>query len=144
MADGLKFNVDGSARGKPGPAGIGGVLRISDGKILCLFSTYVGIKDSNTAEILALHRACDLCSSNASLKGRDVVFASDSKTEVSWVNNTSSIGSFKHVNLIYEIRSFLYYSGTLVVVHNHRSTHSLADVLAKAGSNSCGNRTEWG
>ena len=43
LADSLKFNVDGSSRGKPGPSGIGGVLRDSCGKILCLFSFSVGI-----------------------------------------------------------------------------------------------------
>ena len=32
--DNLKFNVDGSARGNPGPAGIRGVLRDSKGKVL--------------------------------------------------------------------------------------------------------------
>lgn len=31
--DNLKFNVDGSARGNPGPAGIRGVLRDSKGKL---------------------------------------------------------------------------------------------------------------
>ena len=30
----LKFNVDGAARGKPGPSGIGGVLRNSEGFVL--------------------------------------------------------------------------------------------------------------
>ncbi|KAI9161242.1 hypothetical protein LWI28_015677 [Acer negundo] len=45
--NGLKFNVDGSAKGKPGPVGIGGVLRDSRGKILCLFfSFFVGNEDS--------------------------------------------------------------------------------------------------
>lgn len=33
----LKFNVDGSARGSPGLAGMGGVLRDEREKILCLF-----------------------------------------------------------------------------------------------------------
>ncbi|KAK3205589.1 hypothetical protein Dsin_019635 [Dipteronia sinensis] len=31
-SDRLKFNVDGSARGKPGPTGVGGVLRDSTGQ----------------------------------------------------------------------------------------------------------------
>ena len=38
----LKFNIDGTSRGKPGSAGIGGVLRDSNGKVLCLFSFYMG------------------------------------------------------------------------------------------------------
>ena len=35
--DSLKFNVDGFARGLPGQAGIGGVLRDSCGNVLCVF-----------------------------------------------------------------------------------------------------------
>ncbi|XVE77345.1 hypothetical protein DITRI_Ditri13aG0055200 [Diplodiscus trichospermus] len=38
----LKFNVDGSARGKPGPAGIGGILRDHRGVAKVRFSTYWG------------------------------------------------------------------------------------------------------
>ena len=34
----IKFNVDGSAKGQPGPAGIGGVLRNSGGMMICFFS----------------------------------------------------------------------------------------------------------
>ena len=32
LNDSLKFNVDGSSRGKPGHSGIGGVLRDGNGK----------------------------------------------------------------------------------------------------------------
>ena len=38
----LKFNVDGATRGKPGPTGIGGVLRNCNGDVLFMFSKYVG------------------------------------------------------------------------------------------------------
>ena len=37
-ADALKFNVDGSAKGSPGPSGIGGVCRNHKGEILGFFS----------------------------------------------------------------------------------------------------------
>lgn len=37
----LKFNVYGAARGKPGTAGIGSVLRNHDGHILLSFSSFV-------------------------------------------------------------------------------------------------------
>lgn len=47
----LKFNMDGAARGKPSPAGIGWMLHNDNGDILGMFSKGVGIKDSNEAEI---------------------------------------------------------------------------------------------
>ncbi|KAK3199353.1 hypothetical protein Dsin_022768 [Dipteronia sinensis] len=81
--NGLKFNVDGSSRGKPGQAGIGGVLHNANGRILCLFSAHVGMEESNTSEILAIHRALKLCVSKPELKGRDMVIVSDSKVAVS-------------------------------------------------------------
>ena len=53
----LKFNVDGAARGKPGPAGVGGVLRDHKGDVLLMFSKNVGIKESNETEVLAILEA---------------------------------------------------------------------------------------
>lgn len=53
----LKFNVDGEAKGKPGPAGWWGALRDYKGVILCTFSKNVGIRESNEAEVLAILEA---------------------------------------------------------------------------------------
>ena len=50
----FKFNVDGPTRGKPGPAGIGGVFRNCNGDVLFMFSEYVGVRNSNEAEVLAI------------------------------------------------------------------------------------------
>ncbi|KAK2662605.1 hypothetical protein Ddye_001179 [Dipteronia dyeriana] len=60
----LKFNVDRSILGKSGPAGVGGVLRDSNWKILCLFSYHLGTMASNEAEIMAIKIAVGLFSSN--------------------------------------------------------------------------------
>lgn len=56
----LKFNMDGAARGKPGPAGIGGVLRNHLGSISVVFSEFVGSLESNEAEVLSIRRALTL------------------------------------------------------------------------------------
>ncbi|KAI9185392.1 hypothetical protein LWI28_006777 [Acer negundo] len=63
MDNDLIFNIDGSARGSPGLARIDGVMRDASGKFLCLFSSFVGSADSNVAEVLAIHIACELISS---------------------------------------------------------------------------------
>lgn len=57
LEGGLKFNVDGSARGKPGPAGVGGVHRNDQGAVLVLFSKNVGLMESNEAEVVAILEA---------------------------------------------------------------------------------------
>ncbi|KAK2637325.1 hypothetical protein Ddye_032117 [Dipteronia dyeriana] len=72
FVDNQKFNIDGSSKGKPGPSGIGGVLRDSNGKVICPFPAYSGILDSNVAEFRAIHRAIELCVSNPMLRGRDI------------------------------------------------------------------------
>nr|GEZ85358.1 reverse transcriptase [Tanacetum cinerariifolium] len=46
----LKFNVDGAARGKSGPASIGGLLRNNCGVVLAVFSIPIGVLDSNVAK----------------------------------------------------------------------------------------------
>ncbi|XVF38398.1 hypothetical protein REPUB_Repub20aG0098200 [Reevesia pubescens] len=50
----MKFNVDSSSRGNPGPAGCGGVLRNCDGSIFEIFSSPTDFHDSNLAELLAI------------------------------------------------------------------------------------------
>lgn len=42
--------MDGSSKGKPGEAGIGGVARDEKGEVWGLFSESVGVKESNETE----------------------------------------------------------------------------------------------
>ncbi|KAI9186919.1 hypothetical protein LWI28_022276 [Acer negundo] len=74
---------------------------------------------------------------------KEIIIAGDSKTAVSWVNKIGEIGSFKHVQIIYDLRNFMkVLICTLVVFHN-RSTNSIADNLAKRGSNQNGDKLNW-
>lgn len=50
----LKFNADGTARGKPGAADSSGILRNHRGDVMFMFSKHVGIIHSNEAEVLAI------------------------------------------------------------------------------------------
>ncbi|KAK2662447.1 hypothetical protein Ddye_001021 [Dipteronia dyeriana] len=78
----LKFNVDESAREKSGQAGIGGVSRDVNSKVLCMFSLSVGLQDPIKEEVLAIQQACYLCMSKSWMVGREVEIVSDSKLEV--------------------------------------------------------------
>lgn len=53
----VKFNMDGAVIGILGQAGIGGILRSSDGVKLMFFSKHIGVADPNLAEILAIKEA---------------------------------------------------------------------------------------
>ncbi|KAK2637917.1 hypothetical protein Ddye_025712 [Dipteronia dyeriana] len=141
--DYLKFNVDGSVIGKPGPAGIRGVLRDASSKILCLFSFFMGILDSNIAELWVVKKAAELCLSNVNLRGRFISIVSDSKVAVSWVNN-GDFGNINCVNSVYDIRDIMSSLGGLEVVHDSRAFNSFVDSLTNMGSNNCDDFVEWG
>ncbi|KAK3199188.1 hypothetical protein Dsin_022603 [Dipteronia sinensis] len=129
-------------RGSPGPAGIGGVLKDSNDRVLCVFSNFLGNQDSNTAELLAIQRACEIIATNQSLVDCNISIVSDSKVAVSWVND-SGFGSIKHVNSIYDIQHTLLFMTNTKVVFNSRATNSFADMLAKRDSSSKGGFFSW-
>lgn len=55
----LTINTDGAAVPNPGPAGIGALLRWSDGTIAAEISEYIGDSTNNKAEFLALIAALE-------------------------------------------------------------------------------------
>ncbi|KAK0601291.1 hypothetical protein LWI29_022842 [Acer saccharum] len=79
----LKFNVDGSSCGNPGSSGIGGILRNSNGDILCLFSSFIGYGSSVEAELQAILKACQLCVSDRCPTDVSIIIESDSAVAVS-------------------------------------------------------------
>ncbi|KAK3217752.1 hypothetical protein Dsin_011722 [Dipteronia sinensis] len=139
----LKFNVDGSARGKPGPAGIRGVLRDSSGKILCTFSSFVGHQESNMTELLAIQKAVEIVMSNPILRDKQIVVVSDSKVVVSWINNIG-FGNLNLVDNIYEIRNSLSKHGDMKITHDSRAFNSYADNLARLACSDERNDLVWG
>ena len=143
MGSDLKFNVDGSARGKPGQAGIGGIMRNSEGSTLCRFSIAVGFQNSNTDEILAIRKACELCASNPSLADRNIQIVSDSSVAVSWANNIDNFGSLTHVQTIYDIRGYLQNLKGLSIAYNPRASNEAADALAKLSSSGGADSIVW-
>ncbi|XWS75528.1 hypothetical protein CRYUN_Cryun01aG0097400 [Craigia yunnanensis] len=56
----LKFNVDGFTRGKPGSAGIGGLLKDCNTAVKVVFCKAIGVADSNVAELLAVREVVKL------------------------------------------------------------------------------------
>lgn len=85
LGSAMKFKIDSAVREKPGPTGIGGVLRNDKGVVLCLFSNGVGIGDSNEAEVLAILEAPRIFSRSLRL-----IVLSDSYNAISWVNSSAS------------------------------------------------------
>ncbi|KAK2654685.1 hypothetical protein Ddye_014541 [Dipteronia dyeriana] len=141
MGNALFFNVDGSARGFLGEAGIGGALRDASGKILLLFSYYLGIMDSCSAEVHATIKACRLVSSNRSLLMHDISIITDSKSVVEWIKG-EDFGHLLMAHLVYDIRNFIQDMTGLEILFKPRASNSLADSLAKEGSDNQGDRLQ--
>ncbi|HZO78008.1 MAG TPA: ribonuclease HI family protein [Solirubrobacteraceae bacterium] len=55
----LVVNVDGGARGNPGPAGIGAVVSNADGDVLQEIAERIGVATNNVAEYRALLRGIE-------------------------------------------------------------------------------------
>ena len=112
---------------------IRGVLRDFKGDILCIFSFSIRTQDSNSVELLTVHRACVICDSYKLLRDRMVEIVSDSSVVVNWITG-GDIGSVSHVDSIYDIREIMSARGNLSVGYNPITTNVLADLLAKNGS----------
>ncbi|KAK9029015.1 hypothetical protein V6N11_026144 [Hibiscus sabdariffa] len=89
----LKFNVDGVVAGAFGRAGIGGLLRNSNGKTLLMFSKSIGVIDVTSAEILALKEACVLFSQSRWVNFPSLVLETDCECLVEWFNRPVSTPS---------------------------------------------------
>lgn len=55
----IKANIDGGARGNPGPSAYGVIVRDSKGEIIAELSDYLGIQTNNYAEYSGLLAALD-------------------------------------------------------------------------------------
>ena len=119
------------------------MLKDYSGRVLYNFSLQIGCQDSNSAEIMAILKACQLCSSCELIGDRKVTIVSDSKSAVAWSNKSDGFGCLKNVAIIYEIRELLSQNQNFEVLFNPRSSNSFADSLAKMGSNGGENSVVW-
>lgn len=79
---------DGAARGNPGPAGAGGVIKNESGDILFKISDYVGEQTNNAAEYIALI----ICLEKAiSKRSRRIKIFADSELMVRQINGIFKI-----------------------------------------------------
>ncbi len=79
-----KINIytDGGARGNPGPAALGAVLRDAEGRLIKEYGEYLGIKTNNEAEyeaiIFALKKAKQLLGKK-NAKAAEIILHTDSE-----------------------------------------------------------------
>ncbi|KAL4368594.1 hypothetical protein GQ457_05G015120 [Hibiscus cannabinus] len=84
----LKFNANGSVRGKLGPLDCGGFLGNDSGQILTIFSGLPGVLESNNeAELQAIRHAL-LFFKNSVWCDFHLIVESDSVVVVAWIMHT--------------------------------------------------------
>jgi ribonuclease HI len=132
ITNSLKWNVDGSSLGKPGPSGIGGVLRNHNGILLGIFSMSAGILDSNVAELKAVVKAIELSATNCQLHHKHIIIESDSANVIRWMNNPYN-RPWLHQILFSSIQRLASCFGSITFTHSFRESNHMADHMAKQG-----------
>ena len=125
----VQIFTDGAARGNPGPAGIGVVVR-NDEKVLVEVSDYIGETTNNQAEYMAfirgLEEAIDLGQKNAE------AFC-DSELLVKQINGEYRVKNHGLLPLYNEVKSLLKKFDKIMIYHTPREENKHADKLANRG-----------
>jgi ribonuclease HI len=125
--------TDGAARGNPGPAGIGALLKTPNGEVLSADSAYLGEATNNVAEykalLLGLERAL-------ALGVRRIEVRADSELLVKQIKGEYRVKSAGLRPLHREAVRLLACFESNRLVHVRREQNSEADRLANAGIDS--------
>lgn len=123
-------HCDGAARGNPGPAGIGAVVRGPRGRVLARVSEGIGVATNNVAEyravIAGLQRAAEAGATH-------VLLRSDSKLLIEQLAGRFRVKNPTLVRLHGEVRAILGRFQDVQFEHVPRELNRDADKLANAG-----------
>ena len=127
MDETLTLEFDGGARGNPGPAGIGVVVRAKDGTELVTLGRFIGRATNNVAEyralITALQKAKELGAKRVAIRGDSELVVKQMKGEYR-VKNEGLRDLYEQAQAL--IRQFEH----ATIDHNYRNKNALADKLA--------------
>jgi ribonuclease HI len=124
---GLTIYVDGGARGNPGPAGAGIVIRDDAGRALYEAGYYLGRQTNNAAEYHALIRALE----RAGREGNQpVTIHSDSELLVRQLTGQYQVKSATLAPLFHQAQMLLLKMGRWTIRHVRREENQRADQLA--------------
>lgn len=104
MARRLTVFADGGARGNPGPAATGFVVKDSSGKIIHQQGKYIGKATNNVAEYQAVIEALKWIKSSIQYPVSSIQFFLDSKLIVNQLNGLFKVKEIKMRNLIIKVR----------------------------------------
>ncbi|MBY0110898.1 ribonuclease HI family protein [Patescibacteria group bacterium] len=130
----MKYIVyaDGGARGNPGPAGAGAIVRNETGDTVLTVSEFLGHTTNNVAEYTAVLRALQGIRDIAGSESAEVLVNMDSELVVKQMKGEYKI---KHPNLkplAEEVKKLLPHYAHVSFTHVRREQNKDADALANA------------
>lgn len=123
--------TDGAARGNPGEAGIGVIIKDSSGAVTAVLKRYLGKTTNNQAEYAALLTLLEYLNTNETLRCTTLVVHTDSELMARQVNGQYKVKDqglkvmFEKVKLQLQKASFAW-----SIVHIPREKNKEADALA--------------
>jgi ribonuclease HI len=124
---------DGAARGNPGPAGCGAILKTPEGTVLSAESRYLGHTTNNVAEYRALLMGLERA---LSLGIRRIEVRADSELLIKQLLGDYRVKNQGLQPLFAEAKALLARFDSFVLTHVRRELNTEADELANAGIDS--------
>jgi ribonuclease HI len=122
----LTVNVDGGARGNPGPAAIGVVVRNDDGAVVEAVGETIGRQTNNVAEYQALLRGLELASAHGAT---EVELIGDSELVVRQIEGRYKVKNEAMKGLHAEAKALLAKFDNWSIRHVKRAQNADADAL---------------
>jgi ribonuclease HI len=127
----LVANVDGAARGNPGPAGIGVLLADAQGNVVKEIAEPLGIATNNVAEYSALIRALEEA---RALGCSRIAVITDSELMARQINGQYAVKTPHLVPLFRRAVTLLSQFDSASVTHTRRENNKRADALSNIGA----------
>jgi ribonuclease HI len=122
--------IDGAARGNPGPAGIGVVIKSENDETLLEVSDYIGKTTNNVAEYMALIRGLE---ETIDMGNKSVEVYSDSELLVKQIKGEYKVKNEGLVPLYHHLMSLVKKLNHFSISHTVREENKHADELANRG-----------
>ena len=130
----LKVFTDGGARGNPGPAAVGVVIKNEEGKVIYWFGKQIGYTTNNIAEYMGVIEALKYLRQQRTAnrhQTQKIDFYLDSKLVVNQLNGVFKIKNPKLRELVFKIRSLEQEIGPKIFYHFIPREKNLAHPLAE-------------
>ncbi len=123
----VTINVDGAAKGNPGPAAIGATIRDEQGRLITCLSQGIGITTNNQAEYMAIIAALRKA---IALGARYAQVNSDSELVVKQINGVYRVKKIALKPLYQQVKQLQGQLDGFTIVHIPREQNTEADSLA--------------